>query len=155
MDVICSKEAFLSATSGAAADVCQVLLLYPMETMKVKLQADSSLKLSTLLHTILASKNLSALYTGVESKLLQSPQGKFQYFYTNIVLTTFYKKTLTSGRKLTTLEALMIGYLSGKHKRRKCCSDPALSFPKSVHVDTLICCEYQDDCTCRREGNPS
>ena len=109
-----SRDALANALSGAMADAAQVVLLFPMETMKIKLQADATLTLEDLLKDAVEHGHLLSFYKGLYSKLVQSPQGKFQYFYTNVILKTLYKATLPAQRELTTIESLTIGYFSGK-----------------------------------------
>lgn len=108
-----SREALANALSGAFADATQVVLLFPMETVKVKLQADATLTLRTLLSEAVRHGDLRLFYKGLDSKLIQSPQGKFQYFYTNAILKTLYKSSLSAPRPLSTVESLTLGYLSG------------------------------------------
>jgi len=104
MDLLTSREALSNALSGAAADAFSTVVLFPLDKIKILMQADSTLSIKEALEKVLENP-----VHGVESKLISSVQQKFQYFYVYILLKEFYKRR--SG-KPGVLADLFIGYVS-------------------------------------------
>ena len=66
-----SMEAFASATAAGIGGCFSTLCLYPLDTLKTRMQTSKEEPQSTSL----------SWYDGVEFKLVQSSTAKFLYFY--------------------------------------------------------------------------
>src|SRR5687768_11395638 len=87
-----SKEAVHEAISGAVADTISSSILFPMDVLKTKTQANSKITALDVIREALKEGNLLSLWAGVESKLYTSPQQKLQYFYVFNILKGLYIK---------------------------------------------------------------
>jgi hypothetical protein len=109
MDVLLSRSALSSALSGAAADAFSTVTLYPLDSIKVLMQADSKLSLREVLHLTFGDYPLD-VYRGITPKIVQGVQQKFQYFYVDVFLRELYKRKV--GSKPSVGVELLIGYIS-------------------------------------------
>jgi len=101
-----SKKALASALSAVLADVISTLLLFPLDVIKLRLQAgDSVAELVRFLET-----HPREVYRGVKSKVVQSAQQKFQYFYVNAILKEAFVRKFQA--KPSTGPDLLLGYIS-------------------------------------------
>jgi adenine nucleotide transporter 17 len=109
MDVLLSRSALSSALSGAAADAFSTVTLYPLDSIKVLMQADSKLSLKEVLQLTFGEYPLD-VYRGITPKIVQGVQQKFQYFYVDVFLRELYKRK--TGSKPPVGVELLIGYVS-------------------------------------------
>lgn len=96
------------------ADLISVIVLYPMDLIKVQTQADSELTITEAINNLLKNiknKGIIDSFSGLEGKLYVSPQQKLQYFYCNGIFKTLYMNKMNI-KKLSTFEDLAIGYFS-------------------------------------------
>ncbi len=109
MDILTSKVALSNAVSGAAADAFSTLCLFPLDAIKLHMQADGKVSLKQVLDRVF-SQGLGGVYHGVGSKILSGTQQKFQYFYVYNLLKELYTRRM--GKKPSVLLDLVLGYIS-------------------------------------------
>lgn len=113
---IFTSKALSNALAGATSDAISSIILHPVDTIKIRTQADKKvtpiIAIKEMIDEIIESKNPLSPWRGVESKLYVSPQQKLQYFYTYSTLITLFKVLWSNGRMPNTLEDIIIGYFS-------------------------------------------
>ncbi len=113
---IFTTKALSNALAGAASDAMSSIILHPVDTIKIRTQADKRITpmiaIKEMADEIAETGNPLAPWRGVESKLYVSPQQKLQYFYTYSTLITLFKVFWSNGRMPNTLEDIVLGYLS-------------------------------------------
>jgi len=102
-----SRRALSNALSGAAADVFSTSVLFPLDGIKLRMQADSTQSVGDVLEYF--RNNPTRVYNGLTTKALQGAQQKFQYFYTYALLKQIYIRYYGNP---STLVDLAIGYVS-------------------------------------------
>ncbi|EER19903.1 Peroxisomal adenine nucleotide transporter, putative [Perkinsus marinus ATCC 50983] len=106
---------FCSASSGAAGAAFSTLIMYPLDTVKTRLnvgvdengQPYDKGSLEVLIRTV-RSGGIPALYRGLTAKLFHSVLQKFVYFYMYSALIRVYRKE----GKLSVSANLVLGYLA-------------------------------------------
>mmetsp|Transcript_5199 Transcript_5199/g.6033 ORF Transcript_5199/g.6033 Transcript_5199/m.6033 type:complete len:310 (+) Transcript_5199:318-1247(+) len=131
LTVLRSPEALSSAVSAATADAVSILLLFPVDSIKLKMQADSSLSATEIIKEVLETGDLKIMYKGIEGKLIQGPQQKMQYFYAYSIMTQLYKSK-TGSSIIPTSTALLLGYLSALQSL-------SVSLPLEVCTTRVVC----------------
>lgn len=108
MEILGSKLALSNALSGAAADAFSSAALYPLDVVKVQMQASKTHSLYDVMKHLM--EHPSEAYKGLQTKIVASVQQKFQYFYVYALLRQLY--AIRTGQKPGALVDLVIGYLS-------------------------------------------
>ncbi|KAJ1919677.1 hypothetical protein H4219_001818 [Mycoemilia scoparia] len=121
-----SLSPFGHATSGAASSVIALLLIYPLDTIKTRLQVQTKKShrpspyglLSSLaneLSSILSEEGVEGLYAGLGSNLLNQMVTGFSYFFCHSLLHSRYYKSrgLRPNTRLSTATELVLGAVAG------------------------------------------
>ncbi|KAF4666979.1 ADP/ATP carrier protein [Perkinsus olseni] len=110
---------FCAASSGAAGAAFSTLVMYPLDTVKTRLNVGvdengepyDKGSLDVLLRTV-RSGGISALYRGLTAKLFHSVLQKFVYFYIYSAIIRVYESRRRAEGKLSVSDNLALGYLA-------------------------------------------
>ncbi|KAF4713520.1 ADP/ATP carrier protein, partial [Perkinsus olseni] len=110
---------FCAASSGAAGAAFSTLVMYPLDTVKTRLNVGVDENgepydkgtLDVLLRTV-RSGGISALYRGLTAKLFHSVLQKFVYFYIYSAIIRVYESRRRAEGKLSVSANLALGYLA-------------------------------------------
>nr|CCA18786.1 Mitochondrial Carrier (MC) Family putative [Albugo laibachii Nc14] len=120
-----SFAAFVDASAGAMGALVAAILLYPLDIVKTRHQADRTYSESKLqavsrkngivsmLYRIYKEEGLSGLYAGLNSKILHTMISNFAYFYWYSFLKHLTQKRWMKGKQITTSLRLLIATLAG------------------------------------------
>ncbi|KAF4677000.1 ADP/ATP carrier protein [Perkinsus chesapeaki] len=110
---------FSAATSGAAGAAFSTLVMYPLDTVKTRLNVGvdengepyDKGSLDVLVRTV-RSGGIGALYRGLTAKLFHSVLQKFVYFYLYSALIRVYQSKRRVEGKLSVSANLALGYIA-------------------------------------------
>jgi len=107
-----AEEAFIQATAGAIAGAFSSAVLYPLDSVKTRVQANETKSSAVLAATweIITEKGILPLYQGINTKTIETASKNFFYFYCYDFLINSVKAT---GAKITPSTTMVLGYLSG------------------------------------------
>jgi len=107
-----AEEAFIQATAGAIAGAFSSIILYPLDSVKTRIQANETKSSAVLEATweIIREKGILPLYQGVNTKTIESSSKNFFYFYCYDFLINTVK---SRGTKITPSTSMLLGYLAG------------------------------------------
>ncbi|KAL0584107.1 hypothetical protein ABG067_005991 [Albugo candida] len=120
-----SFAAFVDASAGAMGALVAAILLYPLDVVKTRHQAERTYPdsksgaivrkngIKSMLYRIYKEEGPSGLYAGLNSKILHTMISNFAYFYWYSFLKHFTQKRWTKGKQLTTSLSLLVATLAG------------------------------------------
>jgi len=98
-------ETMATATAAAIGACTSSLILYPLDTLKTRMQSQSKESKADA-----SDMSMKSLYKGIQYKATQSTMSKFFYFYAYTSLSNAV--TGGDGKKLSTAMNLIVGYLA-------------------------------------------
>ncbi|KAG2778775.1 hypothetical protein JG687_00001221 [Phytophthora cactorum] len=108
-------EMMAAATAAGCGGFLSTSILYPLDTLKTRIQSGASLLPEDEDDDVVPKKNkqvalIKSLYQGIQYKALESSTSKFMYFYAYTMLAQIVAPK--DGKPIGTITDLGIGYLS-------------------------------------------
>ena len=110
-----TRRSFVHALSGAIGGFTAISTFYPLNTVRLKLQVDSTLKEEgtfQILQNIYREQGLKGLYQGLTAQAIALGCSNFVYFYTYETFKTMYR-AFTATSTIDAVPNLAIAFVAG------------------------------------------
>jgi len=107
-----STEAFIQASAGAVAGIFSTIVLYPLDSIKTRIQANDTKATSVreATHELIERDGFLVLYRGMQIKTIENGIKNFLYFYCYDYLINHTKQW---GIRISPSITMVLGYVAG------------------------------------------